>query len=107
MVHYSLHVKNNIQKALFIVELPIVIVICVFAILSWLGQLGLSQDSTGYITASENLINTGRLSVFVNYTNWVTDPAVLPYMEQPPAFPLFLTPFIVIFQDPLVSALIA
>jgi hypothetical protein len=107
MVHYSLHVKNYIQKALFIVELPIVIVICVFAILSWLGQLGLSQDSTGYITASENLINTGRLSVFVNYTNWVTDPAVLPYMEQPPAFPLFLTPFIVIFQDPLVSALIA
>jgi hypothetical protein len=99
--------KNRRQKSLFIIELLIVGVLCVIAILTWLGHLGLSQDSTGYITASENLIKTGRLSLFVNITNWINDPAVLPYMEQPPGFPLFLAPVLVIFRDPLVSALIA
>jgi hypothetical protein len=107
MAQDYMQVKNHNQKTLLILELLIVGVICVLAVLAWLGNLGLSQDSTGYITASENLIRTGRLSVFVNMTNWINDPAVLPYMEQPPGFPLFLAPFILIFRDPLVSALIA
>jgi hypothetical protein len=103
----SLQVKKRGQKTLLIVELLIMGIICFIVILSWLGHLGLSQDSTGYITASENLIRTGRLSLFVNITNWINDPAVIPYMEQPPGFPLLLVPFIFIFRDPLVSALIA
>ena len=107
MTQDYMQVKNLKQKTLLILELLVVGVICAIAILAWLGNLGLSQDSTGYITASENLIRTGRLTIFVNMTNWINDPTVLPYMEQPPGFPLLLAPFIVVFRDPLVSALIA
>jgi hypothetical protein len=107
MAQDYMQVKNREQTSSLIVELLVVGVICVIAIHAWLNHLGLNQDSTGYITASENLIKTGQLSNFVNMTNWINDPAVLPFMEQPPGFPLFLVPFIVVFRDPLVSALIA
>ena len=107
MAQDNMQVKNHNQNALLILELFVVGAICIIAILAWLGNLGLSQDLTGYITASENLVKTGRLSIFVNITNWINDPAALPYMEQPPGFPLLLAPFIVVFRDPLISALIA
>jgi hypothetical protein len=107
MAQGDLQVKNRKQIVFLILERLVAGIICVIAILSWLGNLGLTQDSTGYITASENLIKTGQLSVFVNMTNWIDDPKILPYLEQPPGFPLFLVPFIVVFRDPLVSAMIA
>lgn len=107
MAQDYIQVKNCKQKSALILELLVVGVICVIATLTWLKNLGLSQDSTSYIAASENLIKTGQLSVFVNLTDWTGDPVVIPYMEQPPGFPLFLVPFIIVFRDPLVSAVIA
>jgi hypothetical protein len=101
--------KTMIDKprlSLFL-ELFTICLLCIIAILFWLGHLGLSQDSTGYITASENLVRTGELTTFVNITNFVNNPTVLPYMDQPPGFPLCLVPFIVIFRDPMISAVIA
>jgi len=98
---------NGRKKLLSILELFLVLAICAVAILAWLSEFGLNQDSTGYITASMNLIKTGRLTNYVNFTNWINDPAVVPYFEQPPGFPLLLAPFILLFGDPLVSALIA
>ena len=107
MAQDCMQVKNLKQKSLLILELFVVGAICIIAILAWLRNVRLTQDSTGYITASENLIRTGRLTNFVNFTNWIEDPTVRPYMEQPPGFPLLLAPFIVVFRDPLISALIA
>lgn len=107
MAQDYLQVKNRKQKPLLILELFVLGILCVIAILAWLGNLGLSQDSTSYITASQNLIKTGWLSIFVNITNFINDPVILPYLEQPPGFPLLLAPFIMVFRDPLISAIIA
>jgi hypothetical protein len=95
------------KDKLLVLEILLTAVFCAVAILAWLGSLGLSQDSTGYITSSENLVKSGQLTTFVNYTNWINEPAILPYIDQPPGFPLLLAPFIVIFHDPINSVLVA
>jgi len=49
MAQDYIQVKNCKQKSALILELLVVGVICVIATLTWLKNLGLSQDSTSYI----------------------------------------------------------
>jgi hypothetical protein len=95
------------KDILLFLELLLAVVLCAVAILAWLGSVRLSQDSTNYITSSENLVKTGKLATFVNETDWINEPAIVPYLDQLPGFPLFLAPFILFFHDPINSALIA
>lgn len=81
--------------------------ISVVMILNLLGRLHLSPDSSSYITAAANYVETGRLFVFVNTPSLSMEPEIEPYTEQPPGLPLYLAPFIALFREPIVSAVIA
>jgi hypothetical protein len=100
----SLQIPNK-PKIISPLEGSLIGVLCVVAILNCLANLSLTQDATTYITAANNFIRSGHLYYFVNTTN--LDPGLMPYVSQPPGFPLLLVPFIAVFRDPMVSALIS
>ncbi|MGD0611498.1 MAG: hypothetical protein ABSB41_08260 [Anaerolineales bacterium] len=102
----SLRTPNKL-KITSILEVVVICVICTVAVLNWLAHVDLSQDSTTYITVADNFLKSGHLFFFVSATNFVNDPALIPYVDQPPGFPLLLVPFIAVFRDPMVSAIIA
>lgn len=77
------------------------------AISHLLSDLNLSPDSSSYITAAKNFAETGRLVVFVNSPSRDMDPKVEPYSEQPPGLPAYFVPFMIAFDDPVRSAVIA
>lgn len=81
--------------------------LCLIAIGSLLSGPNLNPDSTSYITAASNFVETGRLFVFVNTPSTSMSPRIEPYTEQPPGFPLYLAAFVFVFRDPILSALIA
>lgn len=78
-----------------------------FSIARFLSVLVINPDSTGYITAAQNLIHTGHMFEFANSPSWSLLPAIEPYTEQPPGFPLFLVPFLLIFKGPVAAAAVA
>ena len=98
--------RLNLKSVRFL-EIIILCLICSVTILNWLGRLRLSPDSTGYIVVSDNLIKTGHLFEFASFTKWVPVPKPIPYTEQPPGFPLFLAPFILVLREPVVSTAVA
>jgi hypothetical protein len=77
------------------------------AISHLLSDLNLSPDSSSYITAARNFAETGRLVVFVNSPSRDMLPKVEPYTEQPPGLPAYFVPFMLAFDDPVLSAVIA
>lgn len=89
------------------VELLVIGVFCLLTIGSLLAGPNLNPDSTSYITAASNIVRTGRLFIFANTPSRSMSPRIEPYTEQPPGFPLYLAPFVLVFRDPVVSALIA
>ena len=88
-------------------ELALLGCVCFLAIRHWLGLVNLSPDSTTYITASNNWLQTGRLFYFVNAASWSMEPEVEPYTEQPPGFVYYLAPFVAILGEPIDAALVA
>ena len=76
-------------------------------VIYWLHRCLLSPDSTNYLTAAKNLVEHGRMFVFTNWPNLTLEPIEVPYSVQPFGYPLYLAAFILVFHDPLVSALIA
>jgi hypothetical protein len=107
MMQFRLPRDDIRLKATFILEILLFCLLCAIAILEWLSHLLFTPDSATYITAANNLLRTAHFTFFVNYTNWVNAPALVPYMEQPPGFPLLLVPFLVIIRDPIISATVA
>ncbi len=83
------------------------LILCAFSIARFLSLLVLNPDSTGYITAAQNIIRTGHIFAFANSPSWSLLPAVEPYTEQPPGFPFFLVPFLLIFKQPVAAAAVA
>jgi hypothetical protein len=83
------------------------LVFCVFSIARFLSQITLTPDSTGYISAAQNFIRTGSMFHYANSPSWTLVPAIEPYTEQPPGFPLFLVPFLLIFKQPITAAAVA
>jgi len=83
------------------------LVFCVFSIARFLSQITLTPDSTGYISAAQNFIRTGSMFHYANSPSWTLVPAIEPYTEQPPGFPLFLVPFLLIFKQPVTAAAVA
>ncbi len=73
----------------------------------WLTEFGLLPDSTFYLCAAMNLIRTGELIVYTNFPSFDFEPVMEIYSEYPPGFPLYLTPFVWIFKDPLLAGAIA
>lgn len=90
-----------------LLEMVALCLLGVFVILDWMNHLSLSPDSTTYIVVAINLLKSGHFYYFVSATNFVNNPGLIPYLEQPPGFPLFLVPFLVVFRDPMISTLIA
>ena len=80
---------------------------CAFSITHFLSQLGITPDSSGYITAAQNFIRTGHMFAYANSPSWSLEPAIEPYTEQPSGFPLFLVPFLLIFRQPILAAVVA
>jgi hypothetical protein len=81
--------------------------LCAFSIARFLSQFGITPDSSGYITAAQNFIQTGHMFVYANSPSWTLEPAIEPYTEQPPGYPLFLAPFLLIFRQPLLAAAVS
>jgi hypothetical protein len=90
-----------------ILELFVVGAVCAISILNWLGEFGLSPDSTSYIAAASSLVRSGRLTTFASYTDGNNVPGVVPYTDQPPGFPLYLAPFILAFHSSVTAAAVA
>lgn len=87
-------------------EWVVLVFVIYLSVIYWLNHLFLSPDSTSYITASENLVTSGRLEIYVNYRDWRTDPEPQPYTDQPPGFPLLLIPFMAV-MEPIHAAVYA
>ena len=81
--------------------------LCAFSIARFLSYLGITPDSSGYITAAQNFIRTGHMFAYANSPSWSLEPAVEPYTEQPSGYPLFLVPFLLIFRQPILAAAVA
>jgi len=96
-----------ITRAAKPIEITIVIILCLYTVFNWLNHISLSPDSTNYITASINLVKTGRLFVFTNWPSLSMDPVIEPYTDYAPGFPYYLAPFIIIFKAPMLSVVIA
>lgn len=89
------------------IEIILLIGLCIYTIFNWLNQLYLLPDSTNYITSSINLVKTGRLFVNTNWPSLSMEPVFEPYTDYAPGFPYFLAPFIMIFKNPILAAIIA
>ena len=81
--------------------------LCAFSIARFLSQFRFTPDSSGYVTAAQNFIRTGHMFVYANSPSWTLEPAIEPYTEQPPGYPLFLVPFLLIFRQPLLAAAVS
>jgi hypothetical protein len=81
---------------------------CAWTIHSWLANFyDVSNDPACYINAADNLVKSGSLFDYGNWVTRTTAPVVEPYTEWPPGTPLFLAPFILVFHDPMVSAVVS
>jgi hypothetical protein len=80
---------------------------CIYSIAHFLSVMGITPDSTGYISAAQNFIRTGHMFNFANSPSWSLLPAIEPYTEQPSGFPLFLVPFLLIFKQPVAAGVVA
>ena len=94
-------------RALVVLDVFLIATASYAAISHLLSDLNLSPDSSSYITAAKNFANTGRLVVFVNSPSRDMLPKVEPYSEQPPGLPAYFVPFMLAFDDPVRSAVIA
>ena len=81
--------------------------LCVFSIAHFLSQFGFTPDSSGYVTAAQNFIRTGHMFAYANSPSWILEPVIEPYTEQPSGFPLYLVPFLLIFREPILAAMVA
>jgi hypothetical protein len=95
------------QVRIKLIPLFLFIALCAFSIARFLSQLGLTPDSTGYLSAAQNFIRTGHMFNYANSPSWTLLPAIEPYTEQPSGFPLFLVPFLLIFKQPVVAGAVA
>ena len=102
-----LETNNLVTQSTKLAEFIIILLLCLYTILSWLNQMKLSPDSTNYITASVNLVKTGELFVFTNWPSRSMEPIIEPYTDYPPGFPYYLAGFITIFKEPILSVAIA
>jgi hypothetical protein len=107
MKRFSLLTYPFIANINYVLEIAVLLLVCTVTICDWLDNFGLSPDSTGYISASVSLVRSGKLEEYVNFTDWQSDPVVIPYTDQPPGFPLFLAPFIAILRDPIIAVAVA
>ncbi len=95
------------SQALIVLDIFLIGTASYVAISHLLSDLNLSPDSSSYITAAESFAETGRLIVFVNSPSESMLPKVESYTEQPPGLPAYFVPFMLIFDDPVLSAVIA
>ncbi len=107
MTKRSPRLRRFWPHALVVVDILLIGTASYVAISHLLSELNLSPDSSSYITAAKNFAETGRLVVFVNSPSRDMDPKVEPYSEQPPGLPAYFVPFIIAFDDPVRSAVIA
>jgi hypothetical protein len=107
MSRHLLHFGRIKLRAGPLLEALVLCLLWAFSILDWLAHLSLTQDSATYIVAAKNLLESGRLTFLINYTNWMNAPSAVPYFEQPPGFPLVLVPFMAVLRDPIISAAVA
>lgn len=67
-------------------------------------NLSFSPDSTNYVVAARNLLSQGRLVVFANWPSESMEPALEPYTEYTPGFPVYLVTFLAVLHDPIVAS---
>jgi hypothetical protein len=94
------------RRAQLSLEALVLCLPCAFALVEWPAHLYLSRDSADYIAAASNLLQRGSLSLFINYTDWVHAPTLVPYLEKPPGLPLLLAPFLALLRDPMTAVLV-
>jgi hypothetical protein len=107
MTRFRNYLSNFRPHAVIVLDILIIGTASYVAISHLLSDLSLSPDSSSYITAAKNLAHSGRLVVFVNSPSEDMAPKVEPYTEQPPGLPAYLVPFMLLFDDPIQSAVIA
>jgi hypothetical protein len=79
---------------------------CAWTIHLWFANFyNVSNDPACYINAADNLVRSGSLFDFGNGVSRTIAPE--PFTDWPPGTPLFLAPFILIFHDPMLAALVA
>lgn len=76
-------------------------------ILDLLTSLAFTADSATYISVAQNLLSVGQFQHLIETTNFQNAPGPVPYLEQPPGFPVFLSPFVGLFDDPSHAAIAA
>ncbi len=99
--------KELIKKNNTLLELGAVILIIALAVFRWLFKFQLWPDSSNYLSAALNLVDQGKLFVFVNWPKQGFDPVIVPYTAYPPGFPLYLSAFLPFFGDPIIAAAVA
>ena len=103
---FSLAGENHRTSILRAIELLLLFSLCSIAVIHWIEFMQWHPDSSIYITTSINFTKTGQFFYFGNWPSLSTQPVVEPYTDWPPGFPLLLAPFIIIFKDPILSAVI-
>lgn len=93
-------ILNNIQIAVLIGSIAVIL-------LRWFYKFMIWPDSANYLGAAINFVKHGKLFIHVNWPSGTFLPTVEPYTGYPPGFPLYLSFFVSIFNDPLVAAAIA
>jgi hypothetical protein len=101
------HLRRFWPHAVVVLDILLIGTASYVAVSHLLSDLNLSPDSSSYITAAKNFADTGRLVVFVNSPSRDMLPKVEPYSEQPPGLPAYFVPFMLAFDDPVRSAVIA
>ena len=103
--------RSNLRRywphALVALDILLIGAASYLAISHLLSDLSLSPDSSSYINAAQNFAETGRLVVFVNSPSRSMSPKVEAYTEQPPGLPIYFAPFMLLFDDPVRSAVVA
>ena len=87
-------------------EIVLLLFLSSLAVNDMLANLEIMPDSTNYITAAGNFVETGKFFVYANWPSRTYEPGVEPYTEYPPGFPLFLAPFRLFFRDPILAAVV-
>lgn len=90
-----------------ILEGSALIVMIAFFVQRLLYRFYFWNDSTSYVTAAANFVKHGTLFVYINWPSWTMRPSTEIYADFPPGYPLFLSFFMFLFRDVMLSVAIA
>ena len=87
-------------------EVFAVVAMAFCGLVRWWQYFTFWPDSTNYLVAATNLVRHHALFVWTNWPSANLQPAIEPFADYLPGYPIYLAAFVAVFRDPAWAAII-